>query len=389
MKRSRLAAVPLGLPIGLLGVVATGSPAQAAEPDPVDATATTSTTVAAAETAPVDAASVAPTRAYRSIPHVRGLPSEEDLLDVPEPALAAYQRTETVLAEAVPDCHLDAALLAGIGKVETDHGRIGAWDLGTAAVMRPLLIGTPVSHPVPLRPDPADSDGGTWDHDSVADHPLGPLQITPSLWQQVAVDGDGDGLRRPFDLDDAALALGVALCAHDADLADRHERRVALRTLNDRRSYVDQVEAWRTAYAAPVVLPPLDIDTVGIVVPLPAELEAAPKAGSEAAPEPGVSPAPVTTDHPTTAPAPSTTPAPKPTPKPTPTPTTPPPVTPTPSPTPTTPPPAPEPVTPPPAPEPTPTDVAPDATPDATGATEAATALTSSLPGDALAATAP
>jgi hypothetical protein len=371
MKRSRLAAVPLGLPIGLLGVVALGSPAQAAgEPDPVEA---------APVTAPVEATPTTAASAWRSIPHVRGLPSEEDLLDVPLPALAAYQRTETVIAEAVPDCHLDAALLAGIGKVETDHGRIGAWRLGTAAVMRPLLIGTPVSHPAPLRPDPADSDGGTWDHDALADHPLGPLQITPSLWQQVAVDGDGDGLRRPFDLDDAALALGVALCAHDADLAVLHERRVALRTLNDRRSYVDQVEEWRTAYAAPVVLPPIHIDTMGIVVPLPPEPETDPAAS--AAPEPA-------TAEPTTPAkhhhAPAATPAPTPTPTPTPT-TTPPPVTPTPTPPPPPPTPTPEPVTPPPAPTPAPTD----GTPDATASAEAATGLTSAVPGEALAASAP
>lgn len=394
MKRSRLAAVPLGVPIGLLGVMATGAPAQAAgEPEPVDATAVT-----------------APP-AWRAVPD-KEPERDEDLMDIPVPALAAYQRAETVLAEALPTCHLDAALLAGIGKVETDHGRIGTWRLGPAAVMRPYLIGAPITEPRHELPALTDTDGGTWDRDPAADHPIGPLQIAPSLWQRVAVDGDGDGLRRPFDLDDAALALGVALCGTDADLARAPERRAALRSLNDRAVYVRAVEEYRAAYAAPVVIPPVYVDTVGVVVtPPPA---AAPAAAPKPAPKPAAKPAPKPAPQPKPpAPAPKPTPAPpKPTPAPKPPkpgpsttpPTTPPPTT---TPTPTTPPPAPTPVPTPPAP-PTPVPPPPDpvtppppapptdpaseeltADPLAARTADPATGLTASVPGEALAATAP
>lgn len=381
MKRSRLAAVPLGLPIGLLGAMATGAPAQAAgEPEPVDAT------------------TVAAPPAWRAVPDdvlpAGGAPVDEDLMDVPQQALAAYQRAATVLAEALPTCHLDAGLLAGIGKVETDHGRVGAWRLGPAAVMRPYLFGAPVPDPAHPVPPLADTDGGAWDRDPVADHPLGPLQIAPSLWQQVAVDGDGDGLRRPFDLDDAALALGVALCAHGADLATPTDRTAALRTLNDRSVYLKAVEAYRAAYAAPVVIPPVYVETVGIVVspppvappaPSPTPAKPAPKtAGPKPAPKPAApkpAPKPAAPKPAAPAPAPSqpapATPPPSATPAPAPTPPPPAPVTPTPSPEPTPPPPA----------------AAPDdaalatAHASADAATEAATGLTSAAPGDALAAT--
>ena len=270
MKRTRLAAVPLGIPLGLFGIAATGGAAQAADDQP-----SPEPTQEVQEAQPLDAtAAAAPVVAWRPIP--RGLSTrDEDLLDVPGRALAAYQRAAVVMEEAAPDCHLTAPLLAAIGKVESDHGRLGAWKLGPRARMFPALIGTPVARPSRHLPPLPDTDGGTWDHDPDADHPLGPLQLLPSLWQRIAVDGDGDGLRSPYDLDDAALALGVALCNKHADLADWQDRRAALRTQNDRPRYVHEVEAFRRAYAAPVALPPVSITTIGIVItPPPAPDEA-------------------------------------------------------------------------------------------------------------------
>ena len=38
-------------------------------------------------------------------------------------ALAAYRKAAATLAVEDPSCHLSWPLLAGIGKVETDHGR--------------------------------------------------------------------------------------------------------------------------------------------------------------------------------------------------------------------------------------------------------------------------
>jgi hypothetical protein len=368
MKRSRLAAVPLGLPLGLFGLVATGAPAQAADqPDPVDATGV----AAPAVWRPV------PGRLSQDRAELVG----EDLLDIPEQALAAYQRAEVVLAEALPTCHLDAALLAGIGKVETDHGRYGAWKLGPRARMFPDLVGAPVDRR--SRPQP-DSDGGTWDHDPNADLPLGPLQIEPSAWQETAVDGDGDGIRSPFDLDDAALSLGVLLCADGADLADPTARDATLRALNDRPAFVNAVEAYRTAYAAPVELPPIVIDALGtIVVPPPLEVPdataptKAPKPTKPAATAvpaapasaPPVVPSPASPSAPPSAPpsTPPSTPPATPTPVPDPTPADP---------------------TPAPTPDPTPSTSS-DPSPSADPTADPATALTSAAPGDALVSAAP
>ncbi len=44
---------------------------------------------------------------------------------IPTAALAAYQRAETVINAADTTCHLPWQLAAAIGRVESDHGRVG------------------------------------------------------------------------------------------------------------------------------------------------------------------------------------------------------------------------------------------------------------------------
>ena len=58
-----------------------------------------------------------------------------------------------------------------------------------------------------------DTDEGRFDEDRRWDRAVGPMQLLPSTWSYVGVDGDGNGKRTPDDLDDAALAVGVYLCA--------------------------------------------------------------------------------------------------------------------------------------------------------------------------------
>jgi hypothetical protein len=279
---------------------------------------------------------------------------------VPERALAAYQRAAAVMAPADAECHLSAELLAAVGRVESDHGRYAAWRLGPRARMFPTLIGSPVpatSRQAPASPV-ADTDGGVFDHDAAADHPLGPLQLLPGVWRQVAVDGDGDGNRSPDDLDDAALGLAIALCDGDLDLATPAGQDEALARLNIRPRYLRAVEAFRSAYAAPLPVTPVTVFTIGTIV-TPPEVEPTEEPTEEPTDEAKV-------DEPTK-------PAPQPAPQPGPTPTTPTPTSQTPTPTPTTPAPTPtlEP-TPDPTPEPTAAEASePIATPEPTASTEA------------------
>ena len=102
-------------------------------------------------------------------------------------------------------------LLAGIGRVESDHGRYGGSELGTDGLPRPAIVGIALNGVGPVAAI-ADTDNGRWDGDKVWDRAVGPMQFIPSTWQYAGRDGDGDGVENPNDLDDAALAAADYLC---------------------------------------------------------------------------------------------------------------------------------------------------------------------------------
>jgi hypothetical protein len=141
--------------------------------------------------------------------------------DIPLTALLAYRGAADVMGEAKASCGLSWPLLAAIGRVESDHGRADGARLGEDGVSTPTR-GAP---------------GG-----------LGPMRFFPSVWRMVAVDGDGDGVRNPHDIDDAALAVAVYLCAPGEDLRGPAAKRAAVRTYDDARRYVELVLAYEEMY---------------------------------------------------------------------------------------------------------------------------------------------
>lgn len=167
---------------------------------------------------------------------------------VPTAAHAAYQRAAAVLAGAAPPCALDWSLLAAIGYVESDHGRLSASTLGTDGVSRPGIVGPAIDVPG-RRSSLPDTDGGDLDGTATEDRAVGALQLLPSAWAAAAVDGDADGLRNPQDVDDAALAAGVLLCTSSPGLGSEAGLRQALRHYNPMPGYVDTVQRLAAAYA--------------------------------------------------------------------------------------------------------------------------------------------
>ena len=74
------------------------------------------------------------------------------------------------------------------------------------------------------------------------------MQFIPSTWSVVGVDADGDGVRNPQDVDDAALGTAVYLCSGADDLGTDDGRRSAVFRYNHSQSYVDLVLAIMDAY---------------------------------------------------------------------------------------------------------------------------------------------
>ncbi|MDQ3663430.1 MAG: lytic murein transglycosylase, partial [Actinomycetota bacterium] len=175
---------------------------------------------------------------------------------LPSAALRAYMTAQQVMARAASSCHLRWTLLAGIGAVESNHGRFGGAVVGRNGVSTPRIIGLPLDGS-PGVAAIRDSDGGRLDGDTTWDRAVGPMQFIPTTWSAVAVDGDGDDKRDPHDLDDAAVGAGVYLCGGGGDLDRRSDLRAAVYRYNHSDSYVDLVLSYARAYQRG------DVPTVG------------------------------------------------------------------------------------------------------------------------------
>jgi membrane-bound lytic murein transglycosylase B len=164
-------------------------------------------------------------------------------LNIPELVLRAYQRA----ANEAPDrCGLRWEVLAGIGKIESNHARGGRLTSNgdtVTPIVGPVLNG---SGPVAAI---SDSDNGRWDGDPVWDRAVGPMQFIPGTWQRFATDGNDDGTANPHNVWDAAASAAAYLCAGGADLSTDAGLRSALLRYNRSTAYVNNVIRWINAYA--------------------------------------------------------------------------------------------------------------------------------------------
>jgi Transglycosylase SLT domain len=174
---------------------------------------------------------------------------------IPSLALRAYQNAASWAAGFSPGSHLPWSVVAGIGRLESNHGRF----MGSAArftssgdvapeIRGPALDGRPGFAAI------RDTDGGSFDRDPVWDRAVGPMQFIPSTWRGVGRDGSGDGRANPHNLFDSALTTAAYLCSAGGDLADPAQLRRAIFAYNHSMAYVDEVLRWAAFYdqAGPV-----------------------------------------------------------------------------------------------------------------------------------------
>ncbi len=113
---------------------------------------------------------------------------------------------------------LDWAILAGIGKVECDHGR---------------------------DPDPSCTREGAENSAGAA----GPMQFLAGTWARYGVDGDLDGRADRWDPADAIFSAANYLHASGAPL----DYEAAIYAYNHASWYVREVESWAARYRGPAV----------------------------------------------------------------------------------------------------------------------------------------
>gem|GEM_PF-1433763 len=182
---------------------------------------------------------------------------------VPETLLEAYRAAAARLATEQPACHLDWTLLAGIGRIESNHARGGYVDSDgyvREAILGPVLDGSGDTAAVP------DTDDGELDGDAEWDRAVGPMQFIPATWRRHASDGSGDGSADPRNVHDATLTAGRYLCAGGMDLAVPDQLRRAVFRYNNSSSYVSRVLLWAARYRGDVQ-PGSDSD-IPLAVPL-------------------------------------------------------------------------------------------------------------------------
>ncbi len=168
---------------------------------------------------------------------------------IPAAALYAYRRAENLLSKADASCNLPWHLVAAIGRVESNHGRINNNTLSADGTAKPGIYGVPLDGKGG-RARITDTDNGRLDKDPVLDRAVGPMQFIPGTWASTGVDADGDGSKNPQDIDDAATAAGVYLCAGPGDLSKRSDASAAVLRYNRSSSYVDLVLSISERYAA-------------------------------------------------------------------------------------------------------------------------------------------
>jgi hypothetical protein len=119
--------------------------------------------------------------------------------------------------------------------------------LGADGVPRPAIVGVALNGNGPVAAIP-DTDNGRFDGDTVWDRAVGPMQFIPSTWRSAGRDGDGDGVKSPNDIDDAALASAGYLCHGGGDLTQTSAQRAAIFSYNPSWYYVDLVSAFAHGY---------------------------------------------------------------------------------------------------------------------------------------------
>lgn len=166
--------------------------------------------------------------------------------DLPVAARRAYEKAAGTMKRIRPGCGIRWWLLAGIGRVESDHGRYGGSRLGNDGVSRPQIRGIALNGVGPVAAI-HDSDNGRLDGDRVWDRAVGPMQFIPTTWAGFASDGDADGVATPNDIDDAALGAAKYLCG-SASLRSESGMRSAVYRYNHSDYYVDLVMAFARGY---------------------------------------------------------------------------------------------------------------------------------------------
>ena len=169
---------------------------------------------------------------------------------IPRLAMLAYAGAIVRSREVYPECGIGWNTLAGIGLVESDHGRHGGSVVGDDFRVRPDIFGVVLdgseTEKIP------DSDGGAIDGISNFDRAVGPMQLIPQTWASWPSDGNGDGIPDPQNLADAAIAAANHMCRAAGEMVTPDGWRAGVASYNNATTYGAAVARAAQRYAVAV-----------------------------------------------------------------------------------------------------------------------------------------
>ncbi len=164
-------------------------------------------------------------------------------------ALEGYGKAQLQIATMKPSCRLGWNTLAGIGWIETGHGTTRGSVLlpdgrTSELILGPALDGTKGTRAIKATvADHAATGDPKWDHAA------GPMQFIGGTWARWGIDGNRDGIVDRNNIDDAALAAAMYLCAGGRDLSTGDGWSDAVYSYNHSNKYVLAVNKRANKYA--------------------------------------------------------------------------------------------------------------------------------------------